>query len=56
MASDDPVDTETPVFTEEEVFMISAYVAEFCGFDDEPEVVYATKQAIKDVLGRAEKP
>lgn len=55
MAVDDPVETETPVFTEEEVFMIASYVAISLGYDsdDEVEVICElTEEAIPKVLSR----
>ena len=50
MAIDDPVQTETPVFTEEEVYMIVGYVAELVGIYG--DVTEATEIAVKAVLSR----
>lgn len=41
------------MFTEEEVFMVTAFVAMRCGFDDEGAVLAATEEAIPAVLSRA---
>jgi len=50
MPSDDPVETETPVFTEEEVYMIVGHVVESVGV--EQDVTEETEVAIRAVLSR----
>ena len=55
MAVDDPVETETPVFTEEEVFMIAGYVAVCLGHDADEDcepICSFTEEAIPKVLSR----
>jgi len=54
MAVDDPVETETPVFTEEEVYMIASYVAISLGHDtdDDDTICALTEEAIPKVLSR----
>jgi hypothetical protein len=52
MAANDPVETQTPVFTEQEVFMVAAFVAIRLGLDDEARVLSATAEAIPAVLSR----
>jgi len=51
MPDDDPVETETPVFTEEDVFMIAGYLADTWDVGD-TGVVAATEEAIAAVLSR----
>jgi hypothetical protein len=50
VTADDPVETETPVFTEEEVYMIVGHVAESVGV--ERDVTEETEAAVKAVLSR----
>jgi hypothetical protein len=50
MAADDPVETVTSVFTEEEVYMIVGHVAEAVGV--EQDVTEEIEVAIRDVLSR----
>jgi hypothetical protein len=54
VSADDPVETETPVFTEEEVYMIVGYLAGWLGVEDGDEsgVAVLTDQAIQEVLSR----
>jgi hypothetical protein len=53
MSFDDPVETETPVFTEEDVYMIGGWLAEAWGVTE--DAAGDTDKAIQAVLGR-EKP
>ena len=48
MSDDDIVDTVTPIFTEEEVYMIGGFLAGWYGVEDD---VKATEEAISAVLG-----
>lgn len=50
MAADDPVETQTPVFTEEEVYMIAGFLAEQWGVED---LTAEIEDAIEAVLSRA---
>lgn len=54
MAADDPVETETPVFTEQEVFIIVGYVTLKLGIEDRDRVLALTTEAIPAVLSRDE--
>jgi len=58
MAASDFVETETPVFTEEDVYMLTGYLAQkWRGYDTDDddevhEVIADTEEAIMTVLSR----
>jgi hypothetical protein len=52
MPKDDPVDTSSMIFTEEEVYNIIGYCAEQWGIEDDNQIVEDAERAIQWALSR----